>query len=153
MSNAPSLVSRSTHPLVPGPDVVLRHPQGYSPELSCRRPCYSSRISTYGFDLKQAGQGDGGPREKRIWIGPVSYICFPPKIRRCCTGGMPSFSSTRSFMRDTCYGKGMLAGKFNVVGARYKVLLIVTRMGAFGIIPWSQGRYPVQSPSLSRCGL
>lgn len=32
----------------------------------------------------------------------ATHICLPPKIRRCCTGGMPSFSSTRSFMRDTC---------------------------------------------------
>ena len=30
-----------------------------------------------------------------------TYICFPPKIRRCCTGGMPSFSSTRSLILDT----------------------------------------------------
>ena len=28
-----------------------------------------------------------------------SDICLPPKMRRCCGGGMPSFSSTRSLMR------------------------------------------------------
>ena len=28
-----------------------------------------------------------------------SVICLPPKMRRCCGGGMPSFSSTRSLMR------------------------------------------------------
>ena len=31
-----------------------------------------------------------------------AHICFPPKINLCCTGGMPSFSSTLSFMRETC---------------------------------------------------
>lgn len=27
--------------------------------------------------------------------------CFPPKMSLCCTGGIPSFSSTRSLIRDT----------------------------------------------------
>ena len=35
--------------------------------------------------------------------GVVAYICLPPKISRCCTGGMPSFSSTRSFIRETWF--------------------------------------------------
>jgi len=30
-----------------------------------------------------------------------SHICLPPKMRRCCAGGMPSFSSTLSLMRST----------------------------------------------------
>jgi len=31
-----------------------------------------------------------------------TYICFPPKINLCCTGGIPSFSSTFSLICDTC---------------------------------------------------
>lgn len=34
-------------------------------------------------------------------INILTYICFPEKMRRCCCGGMPSFSSTRSLMRST----------------------------------------------------
>jgi len=30
-----------------------------------------------------------------------TYICFPPKINLCCTGGIPSFSSTFSLICDT----------------------------------------------------
>jgi len=35
------------------------------------------------------------------WVKGNAHICFPPKISLCCTGGIPSFSSTRSFMRET----------------------------------------------------
>lgn len=38
----------------------------------------------------------------RILSSSCTYICLPPKMRRCCAGGMPSFSSTRSLMRETC---------------------------------------------------
>lgn len=36
-----------------------------------------------------------------IALRRMTYICLPEKIRRCCCGGMPSFSSTRSLMRST----------------------------------------------------
>jgi hypothetical protein len=50
-----------------------------------------------------------GPTEQGETVSPWyqrcskldTYICFPPKINRCWTGGIPSFSSTRSFIRDT----------------------------------------------------
>ena len=44
---------------------------------------------------------DEGRRVYAGWEEGVAYICFPPKMRRCWTGGMPSFSSTRSLIRDT----------------------------------------------------
>ena len=31
----------------------------------------------------------------------TAYICFPLKMSLCCGGGMPSFSSTRSFILST----------------------------------------------------
>lgn len=36
-----------------------------------------------------------------LLIKDGTYICLPEKISRCCCGGMPSFSSTRSLMRST----------------------------------------------------
>lgn len=47
--------------------------------------------------FKLYGGAEGGVIRK----GPA-YICFPPKIRRCCTGGIPSFSSTFSLICETC---------------------------------------------------
>jgi hypothetical protein len=48
------------------------------------------------WDGRLEGDGEGRRRNKK-----ESYICFPPKINRCCTGGIPSFSSTFSLICDT----------------------------------------------------
>lgn len=37
-------------------------------------------------------------KSSRFWD---TYICFPENIRRCCCGGMPSFSSTLSLILST----------------------------------------------------
>ena len=59
-------------------------------------------------------------REKEI---EGTHICLPPKINRCCTGGMPSFSSTRSFMRETCRTHDRRAtSAYPVLAAGYSVL-------------------------------
>jgi len=39
---------------------------------------------------------------EKAMIDRAAYICFPPKIKRCCTGGIPSFSSTFSLIWATC---------------------------------------------------
>lgn len=41
-----------------------------------------------------------GNTQKQKRIG-FAYICLPENMSRCCCGGMPSFSSTRSLIRST----------------------------------------------------
>lgn len=60
---------------------------------------FSAPITHFSFYHRQAKQARMNERRG----GRRTNICFPPNINLCCTGGMPSFSSTRSFMRDTYF--------------------------------------------------
>jgi len=88
------------------------------------------------------------------WMVLRTYICLPPKMRRCCAGGMPSFSSTRSLMRETC-------------GWRFVsriVLMVWRRMCGHGsvkgdirvksdVVLCSRAQCRAQSPCRSGCAL
>ena len=49
-------------------------------------------------------------------FAPSTHICFPPQMSRCCAGGMPSFSSTRSLMRVICGVSARRAASAHLVG-------------------------------------
>lgn len=72
------------------PNVTSRLPPGCIQQQSCHPPYRNLQVS----NLAKA--------KKKKMVVLSTYICFPPKMRRCCTGGMPSFSSTRSFILETC---------------------------------------------------
>lgn len=59
--------------------------------------------------------------------GVNPYICLPPWMRRCCTGGMPSFSSTFSLIWETCtqYDLVAVSGGRNSGRWRVYVYLVV----------------------------
>lgn len=48
-----------------------------------------------------------------------THICLPEKINRCCCGGIPSFSSTRSFILST-----LSVGSMSISICKYVVNLL-----------------------------
>ena len=86
----PSSVRRGAR----APDAACRLPRGCTLPPSCRRSCAPSHLSSASTLLPIVARG-GNSREG-------THICLPPWMRRCCTGGMPSFSSTFSLICETC---------------------------------------------------
>jgi len=87
----------SSHHAAQGPGEGPSHPQ------CCTRPPGSEqaeglwltrRYARQGVTTRNRGRVAGRDGSGRTFLS--SFICLPPKISRCCGGGMPSFSSTRS---------------------------------------------------------
>lgn len=74
------------------PSVTSRLLRDCIQQQSCHPPYGNLQVSNLAKERKKDD----------FSVIPNTYICFPPKMRRCCTGGMPSFSSTRSFILETC---------------------------------------------------
>lgn len=142
----------SSHPSVPIPNAVLRRPRGCILKPSYRPPCQthnlsaSSSIARIRKLSKLASSCVASEAEGRVGN---THICFPPKISRCCTGGMPSFSSTRSFMRETCSCHIVSA---NFSGSMLEALCgLALLVGSLiwgvegGGVPCIQARYQVRS--------